>query len=172
MKLSTRSRYGVRILVDLARHHDQRPVQISEISKRQDISVKYLEQLIRPLKHADLVTSVRGPKGGHLLAKNPKNITLGQIVRLFEGQSDLVECVSDPEKCAMSDDCQVRLAWKDATRVLYERFMAEKTQARVATQGLLEPVMVELTAEGAGLVEENLDALLALGFDLEPFGTT
>lgn len=121
MKLSTRSRYGARILVDLARNSDQGPVQISEISKRQEISVKYLEQLIRPLKKAKLVTSVRGPKGGHLLIEKPENITLGQIVRLFEGQTDLVECVSFPEKCAMSDDCQVRLAWRDATRVLYEK---------------------------------------------------
>jgi Rrf2 family protein len=121
MKLSTRSRYGARILVDLARHNGQGPVQIGEISKRQDISVKYLEQLIRPLKQASMVTSIRGPKGGHLLAKKPEEITLGQIVRLFEGQSELVECISHPEKCSMSDDCQVRLAWKDATRVLYEK---------------------------------------------------
>jgi Rrf2 family iron-sulfur cluster assembly transcriptional regulator len=121
MKLSTRSRYGARILVDLARHNGQGPVQIGEISKRQDISVKYLEQLIRPLKQASLVTSMRGPKGGHMLAKNPREITLGQIVRLFEGQSELVECISNPEQCSMSDDCQVRLAWKDATRVLYEK---------------------------------------------------
>ena len=121
MKLSTRSRYGARILVDLARHHDLQPIQIGEISKRQDISVKYLEQLIRPLKQAKLVTSVRGPKGGHLLAKKPEEITLGEIVRLFEGQSELVECISKPDKCSMSDDCQVRLAWKDATRVLYEK---------------------------------------------------
>ena len=121
MKLSTRSRYGARILVDLARHKDQGPVQIGEISKRQDISVKYLEQLIRPLKKANLVTSVRGPKGGHLLAEKPENISLGQVVRLFEGQSDLVECVSFPEKCPMSDDCRVRLAWRDATEVMYAK---------------------------------------------------
>ena len=121
MKLSTRSRYGTRILVDLACHNNQGPVQIGEISKRQDISVKYLEQLIRPLKQANLVESVRGPKGGHMLAQKPEDITLGQIVRLFEGQSDLVECVSNPEKCNMADDCQVRLAWRDATRVLYEK---------------------------------------------------
>jgi Rrf2 family protein len=121
MKLSTRSRYGARILVDLARHNGQGPVQIGEISKRQDISVKYLEQLIRPLKQASMVTSVRGPKGGHMLAKDPEDITLGQIVRLFEGQAELVECISNPEQCNMSDDCQVRLAWKDATRVLYEK---------------------------------------------------
>jgi len=124
MKLSTRSRYGARILVDLARHKDQGPVQIGEISKRQDISVKYLEQLIRPLKQANLVTSVRGPKGGHLLAENPENISLGQVVRLFEGQTDLVECVSFPKKCPMSDDCQVRLAWRDATEILYEKLDA------------------------------------------------
>ena len=121
MKLSTRSRYGARILLDLARNTNQGPVQIGEISKRQDISVKYLEQLIRPLKQANLVNSVRGPKGGHLLAVKPEDITLGQIVRLFEGQSELVECISNPEKCSMSDDCQVRLAWGDATRVLYEK---------------------------------------------------
>ena len=121
MKLSTRSRYGARILVDLACHNGQGPVQIGEISKRQDISVKYLEQLIRPLKQAEMVTSVRGPKGGHLLAKDPADITLGQIVRLFEGQAELVECISNPEQCNMADDCQVRLAWKEATRVLYEK---------------------------------------------------
>ena len=121
MKLSTRSRYGVRLLVDLARNGNQGPVQMGEISKRQDISVKYLEQLIRPLKQANMVNSVRGPKGGHLLAKKPEDITLGQIVRLFEGQSELVECISNPEKCSMSNDCQVRLAWGEATMVLYEK---------------------------------------------------
>ena len=121
MKLSTRSRYGARILVDLARHNGHGPIQIGEISKRQDISVKYLEQLIRPLKQASMVTSVRGPKGGHMLAKDPADITLGQIVRLFEGQAELVECISNPDQCHMSDDCQVRLAWKEATRVLYEK---------------------------------------------------
>jgi Rrf2 family protein len=111
-------------LVDLARNKDQGPIQIGEISKRQEISVKYLEQLIRPLKKAKLVTSVRGPKGGHLLLEKPQKITLGQVVRLFEGQADLVECISFPEKCPMSDDCQVRLAWQDATRVLYEKLDA------------------------------------------------
>ncbi len=124
MKLSTRSRYGTRILVDLAHHHAQGPVQIGEISKRQDISVKYLEQLIRPLKVAKLVISVRGPKGGHILAKKPDDITLGQVVRLFEGQSELVECISCPERCPMSDDCRVRLAWQEATRALYEKLDA------------------------------------------------
>jgi len=104
MKLSTRSRYGTRLLVDLARSQEKGPVQISEISNRQNISVKYLEQIIRPLKEAELVTSVRGAKGGHMLAKRPEEITLGQIVRLFEGQTDLVACVSHPENCSMADE--------------------------------------------------------------------
>ena len=120
MKLSTRSRYGTRILVELAMNQDNGPVQISEISNRQKISVKYCEQLIRPLKQAKLVTSVRGPKGGHILNKNPNDITLGEIVRLFEGQTDLVHCVSSPEDCARAQECQVRLVWQQATRALYE----------------------------------------------------
>ena len=107
--------------MDLARHYDQGPVQISAISKRQDISVKYLEQIIRWLKGAKLISSVRGPKGGHMLARRPEEITLGQVVRLFEGQSELVECISHPERCPMSDDCRVRLAWQEATRALYEK---------------------------------------------------
>ena len=119
MKLSTRSRYGARIILELACRIDDGPVQVSEISDSQQISVKYLEQLIRTLKQAQFVTSVRGPKGGHMLTKNPDEITLGQIVRLFEGQSELVECISTPENCAMAVDCRVRLAWKDATQALY-----------------------------------------------------
>ena len=142
MKLSTRSRYGTRILVDLAHHQDQGPVQIGEISKRQGISVKYLEQLIRPLKEAKLVTSVRGPKGGHIMAKKPEDVTLGQIVRLFEGQAELVECISCPEKCPMSDDCRVRLAWMDATQALYNKLdttsIADLLKADTHTNGAKE----------------------------------
>ena len=120
MKLSTRTRYGTRILLELARNSEKAPIQVSEIASHQDIPVKYLEQLIRVLKQADLVTSVRGAKGGHMLAKPPETISLGQIVRLFEGQADLVECVSSPEKCRISDDCNVRKAWKEATSVLFK----------------------------------------------------
>ncbi|MBW1962538.1 MAG: Rrf2 family transcriptional regulator [Deltaproteobacteria bacterium] len=124
MKLSAKSRCGTRLLIDLARHGRQGPVRVTEISHRQKISVKYLEQLIRPLKQAGLVLSVRGPKGGHRLAKKPEDITLGQIVRLFESQTDLVACISHPEKCAMADDCRVRLAWQEANQALYRNLNA------------------------------------------------
>jgi len=121
MVLSTKSRYGARVLLDLACNCNKGPVQIGEISKRQNISVKYLEQIIRPLKGAKLISSVRGPKGGHMLAKNPDEITLGQIVRLCESQSEPVACVSCPEKCTKSDDCKLRLAWQKATQAFYEK---------------------------------------------------
>ena len=124
MKLSTKSRYGTRVLVDLAHHYKKGPVQIGEIAKRQDISVKYLEQIIRPLKGAKLIISVRGPRGGHMLARSPEEITLGQIVRLCESQSELVACISYPEKCPMSNDCRVRLAWQEATQALFEKLDA------------------------------------------------
>ena len=120
MKLSTKTRYGTRLLVDLARHCHKGPVQIGEVAKRQNISVKYLEQIIRPLKEAELVFSVRGPKGGHVLARSADEISLGEIVRLLESQVDLVECVSNPENCEMSDDCRVRFAWQEATQAIYD----------------------------------------------------
>jgi len=121
MKLSTKTRYGTRIIIELALRIDQGPIQVSKISSNQKIPAKYLEQLLRTLKKADIVRSVRGPKGGHLLVKDPGEIFLGQIVRLFEGQTDLVACVSSPETCEMSADCLVRDAWYDATSVLYEK---------------------------------------------------
>ena len=124
MKLTTKTRYGTRLLLDLALHQDQGAVRVSEISLRQEISVKYLEQLIRPLKKAELIDSVRGPKGGHMLAKNPEKITLGQITRLFEGSSDLVECISNSDKCAKATDCAVRSAWQEATRALFDKLDA------------------------------------------------
>jgi len=121
MKLTTKTRYGARLLIDLAQHQGNGAVTMSEISMRQNISVKYLEQIIRPLKKARLVKSIRGPKGGHMLAKKPDQITLGDVTRLFEGQPDLVDCIGNPEKCSKSSDCAVRLGWQKATQALYKK---------------------------------------------------
>ncbi len=120
MKLSTKSRYGARILVDLALQDDATPTQVSEISKRQGITVKYVEQILRPLKEKGYVSSVRGAKGGYILAKNPKKISLGQIVRLFETQTEIIECISTPEICELSADCSIRLAWKKANLAFFK----------------------------------------------------
>jgi Rrf2 family transcriptional regulator, iron-sulfur cluster assembly transcription factor len=115
MKLSTRSRYGARMLLDIAEHGDGKPVPVSEISKRMGVSVKYLEQLIRPLNKAKYLKSVRGPKGGHLLAKDPEQISMGEIVRLLEGGIHLTECVAQPETCNLSSNCRTRTVWEKAT---------------------------------------------------------
>jgi Rrf2 family iron-sulfur cluster assembly transcriptional regulator len=121
MKLSTKTRYGTRILIELALMGNQGAISVSKISSNQKISAKYLEQILRTLRQAGIVKSVRGPKGGHLLAKDPGKIYLGQIVRLFEGQTDLVNCISSPENCSMAAECLVRDAWQDATSILYKK---------------------------------------------------
>lgn len=115
MKLSTRSRYGTRMMFDLAEHYDDGPIQIGEIAARQGISVKYLEQLIIPLKKANYVKSVRGRKGGHMLAKPPKEITVGEIVELLEGGINLSECIENPDICDRSATCLTRGIWETAT---------------------------------------------------------
>lgn len=121
MKLSTRSRYGTRMMLDLAQHYDQGPVQIGDISKRENISVKYLEQLIIPLKKANFIKSVRGPKGGHMLAKTPEKITVGDIVRILEGGINLSDCLENPEVCDRTTSCLTRGVWEEATKAMYDK---------------------------------------------------
>ena len=119
MKLSTRSRYGTRLMLDLAQHYDEGPVQMGDIAKRQGISVKYLEQLIIPLKKSDFIKSVRGPKGGHMLSRPPEKINLGEIVGVLEGGTDLVDCIEKPEECERSSECSTRFVWEEASKAMY-----------------------------------------------------
>ena len=121
MKLSTRSRYGARLMVDLAQHYDEGPVQMGDIAKRQGISVKYLEQLIIPLKKSNFIKSVRGPKGGHMLAKPPEKIALGEIVGVLEGGIDLSDCIENPDECKRSRSCLTRGVWEEASKALYDK---------------------------------------------------
>jgi len=124
MKLSTRSRYGTRMLVDMAQHYNECPIQVGDIAKRQAISVKYLEQIIIPLKRAGYMKSVRGPKGGHVLARRPEEITVGEIVALLEKGTALVECVERPEVCDRSASCLTRPLWTEAAEALFSRLRA------------------------------------------------
>jgi Rrf2 family protein len=96
-------------------------VSVGDAAKTLDVSVKYLEQIIRSLKKAHLVVSTRGPKGGHALAKAPEEISLGYIVRRLQGSDALTNCVYSPEDCIRSDECSVRIAWKQATEALYAK---------------------------------------------------
>lgn len=121
MKLSTKTRYGTRILVELASNNSSDSLNVKTISSRQKIPFKYLEQIFRILKQSDMVKSLRGPKGGYQLAKAPETISLGEVVRLFEGQTDLVACINTPENCEMAAECIVRSAWQEATSALYQK---------------------------------------------------
>ena len=91
MRLSTRSRYAIRALLDLARHIDEGPVLVREIAEREDISVRYLEQLLLPLKAAGIVRAIRGANGGFTLSKNPSDINLREIIQIMEGSTGFTE---------------------------------------------------------------------------------
>lgn len=112
------------MLLDMALHYKQGPVRLGDIAERQAIPVKYLEQIIIPLKKADYVRSVRGPKGGHMLAKDPERITVGEVVRLLEGGLRLTNCAMNPDACARSEYCVTRFLWKEATEAIKERLYA------------------------------------------------
>ncbi|MCK8815987.1 Rrf2 family transcriptional regulator [Natroniella sulfidigena] len=115
MKLSTKGRYGVRAMFDLALHQGDGPTPLRSIAERQNISEHYLEQLIANLRKEGLVNSVRGAHGGYLLSKEPAEITIGDIIRVLEGPIAPVDCVSDKveeDKCENITDCVVRMIWK------------------------------------------------------------
>jgi Rrf2 family protein len=109
------------MILDLAQHHGQGAIQLGEIAKRQNISLKYLEQIIRPLKKASYVKSFRGAKGGHMLNKPPAEISVGEIVALLEGGDTLVQCDKDPSTCDRKDSCLTRYLWQEAAKAMYAR---------------------------------------------------
>lgn len=113
MKISTKGRYGLRALIDLATHSTgNNPVYLSDIAKRQGISEKYLEHIFSSLNRAGLVKSVRGRKGGYFLGVSAGDITLDIILNTLEGPSILVDCVTDATVCAKTDTCATRDVWK------------------------------------------------------------
>jgi Rrf2 family iron-sulfur cluster assembly transcriptional regulator len=121
MRLSTKSRYAARLLLDMARQYKKGAIQARDIAVRQNISQKYLEQIIIPLKKANYIKSVRGAKGGHMLAKSPDSITVGEIVALLEGGSSLTECSENPAACDRVDTCLTRYLWREAAKAMYEK---------------------------------------------------
>jgi len=122
MKLSTRGRYGLRALLDLAVHHGEGMVLLKDIARRQEVSLPYLEHLITPLITAGLVKSTRGARGGVLLIRPPAEVKLTEVVLLLEGSIAPVDCVNDPKVCSRAASCVTRDIWiqiKDAmTQVL------------------------------------------------------
>lgn len=118
MKLSTRGRYGTRVLLDLALRDGEGPISLKDIAQRQQISLPYLEHLIAPLIALGMIRSMRGARGGIWLSKSPEEIRLSEVVGLLEGSITLVNCVADPEACPRSDYCATREIWNEMKKAM------------------------------------------------------
>ena len=112
MKLSTRARYGVRLMVVLAVNYDKGPVFLKDVAKGENISEKYLSLIIIPLRRIGLVNSIRGAHGGYLLAKDPSQITMKEIIDVLEGDCSLVDCVRNPSTCPRVSICASHDIWE------------------------------------------------------------
>ena len=132
MKLSTRTRYGTRALLDLAHHQGDKLVQLKDIARRQNISLHYLEHIIAPLVGAGIVRSTRGARGGLQLTKRPGEIKLSDVVQLLEGTITPVDCVIDPESCTRSDFCVTREVWGEMKKAI------DNTLKAITLQDLVE----------------------------------
>jgi Rrf2 family protein len=109
-------------MLELAKNYKKGPISMSSISKKQNIPVKYLEQLIIPLKKGKLVTSVRGPKGGHMLSKSPEKISVWEVLTLLETKLFMVDCLGDENVCENSRDCLIRPIWREAFQSMVDIF--------------------------------------------------
>ncbi|HUV52667.1 MAG TPA: Rrf2 family transcriptional regulator [Dehalococcoidia bacterium] len=132
MKLSTKGRYATRAMCDLAMHFGEGPIMVKDISKRQYISERYLEQILTPLKLAGLVRVTRGARGGFALARPPSEIRLLDIIYTVEGSTAPVECVDHAQVCPQSGSCASREVWTEIKRV------TDKVLESTTLQQLLE----------------------------------
>jgi Rrf2 family cysteine metabolism transcriptional repressor len=119
MKLSTKIRYGTRAILELASRFGEGPIELKEIARSQEISIKYLEQVIIPLRTAGIVKSARGSKGGYSLAKHPSEICLFDVVETLEGPLYLVDCIKDSKLCRRSSSCVTRDIWSEVSEALH-----------------------------------------------------
>ncbi len=120
MMISTRGRYALRLMIDIAVHGGEQPVRIKDIAMRQDISIKYLEQIISILNKAGYVKSVRGPQGGYRLVKEPSQYTAGMVLRLTEGSLAPVTCLEYEENdCPRQKDCATLILWEKLDEAIH-----------------------------------------------------
>ena len=122
MRLTKMSRYGTRAIFDIAYNSVDLPIQVKDISNRQEIPLRFLEQIFHRLKNANIVKSVEGPNGGYLLAKDPSKITVRDIIKAVKEPIDVVHCVSDVTSCSRATHCLTRLVWKEAAEKIDQFF--------------------------------------------------
>ena len=140
LKLSTKGQYGVRAMFEIARGYPERPVSIREISKRQEVSVSYLEQILGTLRKAGLIKSVRGPGGGYLLTKSPALVSVGSVLKELEGPVAITNCMDPEEGCHRVERCVTHMLW---------RGLGEKIEAFLATISLDDLMKDEHALMGA-----------------------
>jgi Rrf2 family protein len=144
MKLSTKIRYGSRAMLELASHYGEGAIELREIARKENISAKYLEQVIIPLRTSGLVKSVRGSKGGYSLAKPPSEISLKDVIEVLEGPIKLVDCLADPKICQKIQSCVTRGIWDEATDAINQVFgsvtLEEMVNRRKKKEGAVSPM--------------------------------
>jgi len=144
MKLSTRTRYGIRALVELAENYGKNPLQLKIIAKDQAISIKYLEQIIAILKSAGIVGSSRGAKGGYFLAKKPASIKLIDCFNCLEGPVITVECVEDENYCNKTRDCVARSVWAEIEKAIVSVLESITLQDMVDKEKNNKPLLYQI----------------------------
>lgn len=124
IKLSTKGRYGARLMLNLAHHYKNgnESVILKSVSDEEEISIRYLEQIVIPLKINKLVKSIRGAGGGYTLARHPSKIILSEILHALEGSCCLVDCIEDNDYCNLIPICATYDVWKEASRLLKDYF--------------------------------------------------
>ncbi len=131
-------------MLELASQYGKGPIELKEIAKKENISLKYLEQVIIPLRTAGLVRAIRGSKGGYSLGKPPSAICLNDVVEILEGPVNLIECVRDSNACQRSSLCVTRDIWKEVSEAIYEIFrsitLEEMVKRKREKEGLIPPM--------------------------------
>lgn len=118
MKVSTKGRYALRLLVDLARHEEEGVIALKDIAARQEVSKKYLEQIVRNLTKAGILSTTRGFLGGYRLARSPRDISLGEVLYATETEMSVVDCLKSGQECARHETCATYAVWKGLNDVI------------------------------------------------------
>jgi Rrf2 family protein len=120
MRISTRSRYGIRLMINLAVNYNKRHAFLKDIAREEEISEKYLSQIVIPLRREGLISASRGVHGGYTLAKSPKEITAKEVVEVLEGDLNLIECERDKDSCSRASVCASRGLWAGLSKKISE----------------------------------------------------
>ncbi len=131
MKLTTKGRYGLRLMLELALNHGRGPILVDHIAKNQEISGKYIHVLVTALRNAGMVRATRGPNGGYELGRNPETISILEIVEALEGKNTLLECVGDSCSCPRAKTCAARDLWVEVVETM-DGILSKRTLADLA----------------------------------------